>query len=207
MNKSHKPPTANAKESNSERHRLVVELGAAVRKMGAQSVITSRTVADRFGLNMTDLEVLDLIFLRKQASAGELADATGLSSGAVTALIDRLAAAGYVERADDPNDRRRVIVRVRQAAIEPIKNAYLAMQKRMFDLWSSYSARDIETITDFVTRSTALAVDCCKAIRLSTPGPPAKRRAARMSPDPAAKGTGSASVPLPSRRRNSVPSE
>src|SRR5262245_48306765 len=125
------------KDGGSDRHRLVVELGTAIRKMGAQSVITSRTVADRFGLHMTDLEVLDLIFLRKQASAGELAEATGLSSGAVTALIDRLAKAGYVERSEDPHDRRRVIVRVRHEAIEPIKSTYLAMQKRMFELWSS----------------------------------------------------------------------
>jgi DNA-binding MarR family transcriptional regulator len=192
MTKPHKPQTATARESASDRHDRVVELGIAIRKMGAQSVIISRTVADRFGLHTTDLEVLDLIFLRKQASAGELADATGLTSGAVTALIDRLVAAGYVERSEDPHDRRRVIVRVRQEAIEPIKDTYLAMQKRMFELWSSYSARDLETITDFATRSTALAVDCCKAIRLNAPKTPARRRAARMGPGP-------------SRRRNGVP--
>lgn len=48
---------------------LVERVGKAVRKMGTQSVITSRTVADRFGMHMTDLEVLDLIFLRGQVSA------------------------------------------------------------------------------------------------------------------------------------------
>lgn len=82
---------------------LVARVGIAVREMGAQSVITSRTIADRFALHTTDLEVLDIIFLRKQASVGELADATGLTSGSVTALIDRLAKAGYVERCDDPS--------------------------------------------------------------------------------------------------------
>jgi DNA-binding MarR family transcriptional regulator len=205
MNKPHKSQAVMAKDGPSDRHRLVVELGTAIRKMGAQSVITSRTVADRFGLHMTDLEVLDLIFLRKQASAGELADATGLSSGAVTALIDRLAAAGYVERCEDPHDRRRVIVRIRQEAIEPIKNTYLAMQKRMFELWSSYGARDLETITDFVTRSTTLAVDCCKSIRLSRPKESAKRRAARMGSRSAAEGSNLSAISSPTRRRKSVP--
>src|SRR5690349_21231744 len=89
---------------------LVASLGMLVRKMGAQTVIISRTVADRFSLNMTDLEVLDLIFLRGEASAGELAAATGLTSGSVTALIDRLAGAGYVERRADATDRRKVLV-------------------------------------------------------------------------------------------------
>ena len=51
--------------------------------MGVQSVITNQTVADRFGLHTTDLECLDLICLRKDPTAGELAKATGLTSGAV----------------------------------------------------------------------------------------------------------------------------
>jgi DNA-binding MarR family transcriptional regulator len=146
----------------------VEQVGIAVRKMGAQSVVTSKTVADRFDLNQTDLEVLDLIFLRKQASAGDLADATGLSSGSVTALIDRLETAGYIERMDDPEDRRRVLVRVCQEAIEPIKATYMGMQKKMFALWSTFEPRDLKVITEFVTRSTELAVACCKEIREQT---------------------------------------
>ncbi len=160
-------------------HDHVVRVGIAVRKVRAQSVITSRTVADRFGLHTTDLEVLDLIFPHQQATAGELASATGLSSGSVTALIDRLAEAGYVERCADPSDRRRVIVRILPEAIEPIKATCTSMQQQMFDLWSTYSARDLETITDFITRSSALAVECCKEISLNGPPSPAKRRSSK----------------------------
>jgi DNA-binding MarR family transcriptional regulator len=156
--KTTRPASASHKE-------LVEQVGIAVRKMGAQSVVTSKTVADRFSLNQTDLEVLDLIFLRKQASAGDLGDATGLSSGSVTALIDRLETAGYIERVDDPHDRRRVLVRVCHEAIEPIKNTYMGMQRKMFALWSTFDARDLKVIADFVSRSTELAVACCKEIR------------------------------------------
>lgn len=158
-------PKAAGTAAANEPMELVAQVGIAVRKMGAQSVITSKTVADRFGLNLTDLEVLDLIFLREQASAGELAEATGLSSGSVTALIDRLESAGYIERFDDPDDRRRVLVRVCHEAIEPIKATYMAMQKRMFALWSTFEPRDLKVIADFITRSTELAVACCKNIR------------------------------------------
>jgi DNA-binding MarR family transcriptional regulator len=165
-----------------EHHDLVVRVGISVRKMGAQSVITSRTVADRFGLHTTDLEVLDLIFLRGQASAGELADATGLTSGSVTALIDRLATAGYVERCDDPSDRRRVVVRVRHDAIEPIKAVYMSMQKQMFALWSTFCARDLTVIADFLSRSTELAVACCKDLQRNEASSASKRRPSRSQP-------------------------
>lgn len=156
---------------------LVERVGIAVRKMGAQSVITSRTVAERFGMHMTDLEVLDLIFLRGQASAGELAEATGLTSGSVTALIDRLANAGYVERCDDPSDRRKVLVRIRFENIEPIKATYTSMQKRMFALWSSFEPRDLEVAIDFIRRSTELAVACCKELQQTAPSRRRTRRA------------------------------
>ncbi|MBP0578332.1 MarR family transcriptional regulator [Labrys sp. LIt4] len=171
-----RPDNRNAQPS----HRaLVEEVGRATRTMGAQSVITSKTVADRFGLNQTDLEVLDLIVMHETASAGELAKATGLTSGSVTALIDRLTAAGYVERFDDPKDRRRVLVRARQDAIEPIKAVYLGLQERMFGLWSTFEAHELEIIADFLKRSTELAVEYRRSL-LDAPSPP-KRHTGRGS--------------------------
>jgi DNA-binding MarR family transcriptional regulator len=161
---------------------LVAHVGNCVRKMGAQSVVTSQIVAGRFGLHTTDLEVLDLIYLREQASAGELAVATGLTTGSVTALIDRLEKAGYIERHADASDRRKVIVRIRHDAIEPIKAVYAPVQVKMFKLWSTFSARELEVIADFLSRSTALAVACAEDIghgaepRAGTRRPPRSRR-------------------------------
>jgi DNA-binding MarR family transcriptional regulator len=155
------------KTAPSAHQELVVRVGVAVRRMGAQSVIISRTIADRFDLNVTDLEVLDLIFLREQATAGDLAVATGLTSGAVTALIDRLVKAGYVERRADPADRRTVLVRINHAAIEPIKAVYDVTQRRMFTLWSTFGPRDLAVIAEFLTQSTELAVERCQEIRQS----------------------------------------
>jgi DNA-binding MarR family transcriptional regulator len=148
---------------------LVEQVGIAVRKMGAQSVVTSKTVADRFSLNQTDLEVLDLILLRGKASAGNLADATGLSSGSVTALLDRLERAGYVERFDDPNDRRRVLVGVCPRAIKPIEEVYRVIQAKMVALWSTFEPDELRIVCDFITRSTDLAVECCKNFHGSRP--------------------------------------
>src|SRR5438132_5236412 len=71
-----------------------------------------QTVADRLGLNPTDHKCVDLLLLKGPMTAGELADSTGLTTGAITGAVDRLEKAGYVHRQPDPGDRRRVIVRV-----------------------------------------------------------------------------------------------
>lgn len=155
---------------------LVERVGVAVRKMGAQSVLASEIIADLFDLHKTDLESLDLIYLRGGAcSAGELSKATGLTSGSTTALIDRLVKAGYVVREDDPNDRRRQIVRIQRDAIEPIKAVYGPMQVEMFRLWSSYGQEDLEVIADFIGRSTQLHADCLERIKAAAAGPSSKQ--------------------------------
>ena len=145
---------------------LVERVGVAVRRMGAQSVLASETIAAIFGLHKTDLESLDLIYLKGGAcSAGELAKATGLTSGSTTALIDRLEKAGYVVREDDPNDRRRQIVRIQSNAIKPIQAVYKPIQVEMFKLWTSYRAEDLDVIADFITRSTQLHAECLERIK------------------------------------------
>ena len=159
---------------------LIARVGVQVRRMGAQSVLTSLAIAGRFGLHTTDLECLDLIYLRKQATAGELARATGLTSGAVTALIDRLEKAGYVVRIADPKDRRLRLVRIRPDAIKPIQAVYKPIQVRMFDLWSTFSSRELEIIIKFLSRSTDLAVACAEKIGRDA-APRSRRRRPRTS--------------------------
>ncbi|MGH9627030.1 MAG: MarR family winged helix-turn-helix transcriptional regulator [Bryobacteraceae bacterium] len=159
---------------------LLERVGLAVRRMGAQSVLASDIIAGIFGLHKTDLESLDLIYLCGGAcSAGELCKATGLTSGSTTALIDRLVKAGYVVREGDPNDRRRQIVRIVEEAIEPIKAVYAPMQAAMFKLWSSYDTEVLETISDFITRSTQLHseyLERLKAANALRPKPPARQK-------------------------------
>ncbi|MBX3654173.1 MAG: MarR family transcriptional regulator [Ramlibacter sp.] len=156
-------------------------MGLEVRQQGAQSVMTSQIVAARFGLHTTDLECLDLIYLRKVVSAGELAIATGLTTGAMTTLIDRLENAGYVVRERDTQDRRKVHVRINEAAIEPIKAVYAPIQRQMHALWSSYSDQELESIADFLARSRALAVACAAEIQRNTPPGATKRRLPRTA--------------------------
>ena len=61
-----------------------------------------QAIADRLGLNVTDHKCIDLLLMKGPLTAGELAGMTGLTTGAITAVIDRLEKAGFVRREDDP---------------------------------------------------------------------------------------------------------
>src|SRR4051794_6569019 len=93
------------------------EIGLALRNMGAQAVLFHVQVADALGLNATDLRCL-VIAGDAPVTAGRLAELTGLTSGAITGVIDRLERGRFVRRSEDPRDRRRVVIEATHARDE-----------------------------------------------------------------------------------------
>jgi DNA-binding MarR family transcriptional regulator len=83
-----------------------------VRGWQADQELFDSTVIDVAGVNRTDWRCLDILGTRGPMTAGQLADAVRLTTGAVTGVLDRLEAAGLVRRVRDTQDRRRVIVEV-----------------------------------------------------------------------------------------------
>jgi DNA-binding MarR family transcriptional regulator len=132
---------------------LAGRLMLALRRSSAAGVLHGQTVARRVGVNSTDLECLDLILMSGPSTAGEIARHTGLTSGAVTGLIDRLERLGLVERAADSADRRKVLVRVREDRIGPIAALYSPLEKTMQTLLASYSKEELKVLIDFSERS------------------------------------------------------
>ena len=94
-----------------DRGDILEALNHAMRRSGAQGSLFSQAVAARVGISASDFECLDLVILESAVTPGRLAEASGLTTGAVTGVIDRLERAGFVRRAPDPTDRRRVLVR------------------------------------------------------------------------------------------------
>jgi DNA-binding MarR family transcriptional regulator len=126
-----------------------------------------QSVADVLGLHITDHKCLDLIRQYGAMPAGRLAELTGLTTGAVTGIIDRLEKAGYVRRANDPKDRRRTI-------IEPIRNKkwernveaiFIPFHERMHKLLSSYSDSELAFLLDVLTKSIELTHEESKKLR------------------------------------------
>jgi DNA-binding MarR family transcriptional regulator len=91
---------------------LIEELIREFRAAGNQDSAFDNLAAERLGLNRTDLHCINIIENSGSLTAGELAARAGLTTGAVTGVIDRLERAGYARRVPDPADRRRVKLEV-----------------------------------------------------------------------------------------------
>lgn len=102
MNQDIKESRQNSSEALSRRFAL------AVRSSQVANDIFDETLAHFLGVNRTDGRCLDIIDRAGRVSAGQLATQSGLTTGAVTAVIDRLEAAGYARRIRDTDDRRKI---------------------------------------------------------------------------------------------------
>src|SRR5579862_6428063 len=92
------------------RRRLESEFLLAVRRAGSVLQLLGAASADKIGINVTDLNCLNILALGGHLTAGELAKQTGLTTASITGVLDRLEEAGFVRRERDSKDRRRVVV-------------------------------------------------------------------------------------------------
>jgi DNA-binding MarR family transcriptional regulator len=143
-------------EVTAQRKELLRRLDEALRKVSAQSVLLSDTVARLVGLHSTDLECLDLLYLSGPATAGRLASHTGLTTGATTAVIDRLERSGYVRRTRDAHDRRLVLVEALPAGIKRIEPLYQRLADDMAVLHAGYNERQLALVVEYLTRAVDL---------------------------------------------------
>jgi DNA-binding MarR family transcriptional regulator len=134
---------------------LLQALGLELRRMSAQSVLLSSAVAERVGLSSSDLECLDYIVMAgaQAITPGRLATVTGLTSGAITGLVDRLEQAGFVRREPDPLDRRKIRVVAVEARVRQLGIYYARLIQRTEALWAQYSEEQLRTVLDFTRRS------------------------------------------------------
>jgi DNA-binding MarR family transcriptional regulator len=161
--------------SKPSRLELLRQIDEMLRKVSAQSVLISDLVAGLVGLNSTDLECLDLLLLAGPTTAGKLGEHTGLTSGATTAVIDRLERAGFVHRRRDRDDRRRVLVEIVSSSLERITPFYATLQHRVTELNRRFSDRDLAAVVDYMTG--ALAAGAEHVAWLQTRKPLKRRRA------------------------------
>jgi DNA-binding MarR family transcriptional regulator len=97
-------------KDDDKREALITEVGLELEELRQAADRLDEVVAAQFSLNRTDLRCLGVLYRRGRVTAGELADESGLTPGAITTVLDRLERGGYANRVADPNDRRRVLV-------------------------------------------------------------------------------------------------
>jgi len=143
------------------KERIDPRRGEAIRRLKlnlrhfvVELLVSNFEAAENVGLNPTDLGSLCLLLLHGPAPAGRLAELTGLSTGAVTGVIDRLEEGGFVRREPDPGDRRKVIVvpnpgRVDRDLFPPFPSLQRARAETFYD---NFSVAELELITVFLSR-------------------------------------------------------
>ena len=129
---------------------------AAVREYGIHLTLFRNAMSEGAGLNATDMECLRLLFLRGIASPSELARHTGLTSGAATAMLDRLEKAGLIERRPNPDDRRGTLITAAKSGAEKVASWFESTRKALDELISNYSKEELEIISDAFERFTNL---------------------------------------------------
>ena len=149
------PKTAKARN----RRQLLDRLWDLGRIMSTQTVFLHQTIAQTVGLNATDTKCIDLILRGPQdgVTAGWLSQMTGLTTGAITHILDRLEKRRFVERTRDSRDRRKVFVRVRPESLEPVAPKYEAIGKAYMALVEQYSDKDLQLICDYLEKTSAIS--------------------------------------------------
>jgi DNA-binding MarR family transcriptional regulator len=136
-----------------KREELIQAINDKLREMSTETIMFHQAVADVLGLHITDHKCLDIIYRFGAMPAGRLAELTGLTTGAVTGIIDRLEKTGYVRRANDPKDRRRTIVEpTRNKKLEKrLEDIFAPLAERMHKHMSSYSDSELAFLLDATT--------------------------------------------------------
>jgi len=128
----------------------------AVRDYGVHLMLFRNSMNEWAGINATDMECLRLLFLNSVSTPSELSKHTGLTSGATTAMLDRLEKAGLIERKPNPDDRRGTLIVPAKSSAEKAASWFESARKAQDELISSYSESELEIISDVFERFTKL---------------------------------------------------
>ncbi|PJN88463.1 MULTISPECIES: MarR family transcriptional regulator [Bacillaceae] len=142
-----------------------------MRGLGTRTILYQQNVATSLGLYNHDFISVDILRETGPITAGELAKKTGLTTGSITALVDRLEKFGYVRRQNDPNDRRRVIIVPEYEDKEEVYNTYLPLHNEMVKLVSSYTPEELELITTFLGKASSVLDEQIQQLSSNKQGP------------------------------------
>jgi DNA-binding MarR family transcriptional regulator len=142
---------------NPKKSELIGELIAEFRTSGNLDRAFDNRAAEELGVNDTDLHCLNIIENAGGITPGALAAEAGLTTGAVTGVVDRLEHAGYARRKPDPRDRRRINVEVTERFHERARRIWGPVAEDwQAELGRRFTAAELELITEFLRASNEL---------------------------------------------------
>ncbi len=142
--------------TNIVKKELVDQVIEGIREYGISNVLFRHVVADRLGVNITDVECLGLLFHKGISTPGELSAHTGLSSGATTAMLDRLERSGIIQRQPNPSDRRGTLIAINEEKAEALAPFFTSGREAQFNLISGYGQDELTFLADFLHKLAAM---------------------------------------------------
>ena len=147
------------------REELLAELSREARRLGSASTLHNHACADVVGLNPSDWECLDVLDWTGPITAGRLAEHVGLTSGAMTGVIDRLEKAGFVRRTPDADDRRKVIVQLLRDRDRELGEAFAHLAQAFEELTDRYTDAELVVLVDFLREANGALADSTDLMR------------------------------------------
>ncbi|GEM_PF-403419 len=157
--------------SNESRQELIREIGRAIQEYQIASDLLDDAVGRLFGINRTDQRCLGMLNVRGPMTAGQLAEATGMSPGAMTAALDRLESAGLVRRVRDAGDQRRVLVVITEQTLRAAGELYGPLREEGNRQMRNVSIEHLRAIRDFLVGGTELQRKHAQRILAMLPPP------------------------------------
>lgn len=142
----------------------------ACREFTSAVDVVNQIVAARMGINRTDHRVLEILNRKGAMTAGDLAKASHLTTGAVTAVLDRLEDVGYVRRVRDTDDRRRILVEQTPEARKRAMRYYQPFMGEIIDAMEKYGADELEVVRDFMRGAAELSDDYARDLAATRGG-------------------------------------
>jgi DNA-binding MarR family transcriptional regulator len=149
----------------SHRRELIDAINLEVRRSQNRTDEYDEAVAHAVGINRTDMRCLDILAQEGGATAGRLAAVMGLTTGAITTVLDRLETAGFARRERDEHDRRRVRVALTEKAQAELLPFYAPLHEMSEKLFARYTEEQLELLLGFLVEAGARHEEILAALR------------------------------------------
>jgi DNA-binding MarR family transcriptional regulator len=146
------------------------DASAVYRRYLSAVILNGQASADAAGLNATDFYAMNILALAGSLTSGQLAEQTGLTTGATTRLIDRLERAGQVRRGTDPADRRRVIVEpVTTVGAKNVIDAVTPTRQAVGEVFKRYNQKELAVLFDYFAHAAEAYQQATAQLRAGRP--------------------------------------
>lgn len=132
-----------------DRRQLIEQMAYLGQMLSTETAHFHHTAATKQGWSITDSKTVSALMQEGPMTAGQLAIRLSITTGAVTSVIDRLEKCGIVHRVADPNDRRKVIVRVDDKKVKEHGKLYNSMGGAFAKLLGNYSVKELRFLIEY----------------------------------------------------------